>query len=58
MDLDMSKPVFDPERSRAKCVVCKKRINMNWDPFCCQVCSDSDDAASRRSWERSGGQQV
>lgn len=44
--------VTDPTRHRAKCVVCRKRINVNWDPYCCQVCSDSDEASSRREFDR------
>lgn len=39
-------------RERAKCVVCKARINVPTDPFCCQVCRDSARAQKRREIER------
>jgi endogenous inhibitor of DNA gyrase (YacG/DUF329 family) len=39
-------------RDRAKCVTCNLRINAPSDPYCCQVCRDSDVAAKRRQNER------
>lgn len=39
-------------RDRAKCAVCKSRINVPADPFCCQVCRDSSRAEKRRQVER------
>jgi hypothetical protein len=37
---------------RDRCVVCRQRITTaGWEPFCCEVCFDSADAAERRLLE-------
>ena len=36
-----------------RCQVCRQRITMAvWDPFCCQVCNDSNRAQVRRDREQ------
>lgn len=42
----------EAEHADARCIVCRTRINVPLDPYCCVVCMNSDLGRKREIYER------